>query len=72
MDFKWCIFGADLVAQWIKPLLLTLASHIGVLVQDLAAPLSIQLSANMPEKASEDVPSACDLVQTQPLWPLGE
>lgn len=43
--------------QQVRPPLATPASHVGALVQVLSDPLSIQLSASMPEQAVEDGPN---------------
>lgn len=43
--------------QWIKPLLVVLASHIWALVQVPVALLSVQFLANMPGNVTKDAPT---------------
>lgn len=45
--------GVNVMAMWVRLLLAIVASHIGVLITFLAAPLSTQLPVNGPGKAAE-------------------
>lgn len=61
--------GASSVVQSVKLYPATLVSHVGVQVRVSAVPFQIQLSANVPGRATEDSPS---VMAPALAWPSAE